>query len=182
MSVALLVVALTERPDLHDGDRSLLHQPQRAAKAMTASAEYLRLLRRHNVAALSGAGPSLIAPGTDSELPTDAVEFRAKSCRYRADCWRAVRLSPVVEFPVIRKVAGFASGPQEARLSRSRPAIAASAYALPLGQPPILAAGRFAVFAADSVLLQVDDWRTRRFGWLQQTPYIWRSAGEEGNP
>lgn len=75
---ALLVVALTERPDLlmaatEDG----LHQPQRAP-AMPASAEYLRLLRCHKVAAtLSGAGPSLIALSTEPELPREALEYGA---------------------------------------------------------------------------------------------------------
>lgn len=73
---ALLVVALTERPDmLMAATEDVLHQPQRAA-AMPASAEYLRLLRRHDVAAaLSGAGPSLIALSTDSELPAEALEY-----------------------------------------------------------------------------------------------------------
>ena len=59
---ALLVVALTERPDLlMEATEDVLHQPQRAA-AMPASAEYLRILRRCGVAAvLSGAGPAVIA-------------------------------------------------------------------------------------------------------------------------
>ncbi len=53
----------------------VLHQPQRAP-AMPSSAEYLRLLRRHSVAAtLSGAGPSLIALSTEPELPAEAVEY-----------------------------------------------------------------------------------------------------------
>jgi homoserine kinase len=75
---ALLVVALTERPDLlMAATEDLLHQPQRAP-AMPASAEYLRLLRRHNVATtLSGAGPSLIALTTASELPSEVVEYGA---------------------------------------------------------------------------------------------------------
>ena len=48
---ALLVVALTERPDLlMAATEDVLHQPHRAP-AMPASAEYLRLLRRRNVAA-----------------------------------------------------------------------------------------------------------------------------------
>ena len=73
---ALLVVALTERPDLlMAATEDVLHQPQRAA-AMPASAEYLRLLRRCNVpAVLSGAGPALIALCTDSGLPAEALEF-----------------------------------------------------------------------------------------------------------
>lgn len=75
---ALLVVALTERPDLlMAATEDVLHQPQRAP-AMPVSAEYLRLLRRHNVSAtLSGAGPSLIALTTESELPSEALEFGA---------------------------------------------------------------------------------------------------------
>lgn len=75
---ALLVVALTERPDLLlVATEDMLHQPQRAA-AMPASAEYLRLLRRYNVAAaLSGAGPSLIALSTEAQLPWQAVEYGA---------------------------------------------------------------------------------------------------------
>lgn len=75
---ALLVVALTERPDLlMPATEDVLHQPQRAP-AMRGSAEYLRVLRRHNIAAtLSGAGPSLIAMSTESELPTEALEYGA---------------------------------------------------------------------------------------------------------
>jgi homoserine kinase len=73
---ALLVVALTERPDLlMAATEDVLHQPQRAP-AMPASAEYLRLLRRCNVAAvLSGAGPAVIALSTAPELPAEAVEY-----------------------------------------------------------------------------------------------------------
>src|ERR1700730_10561888 len=75
---ALLVVALTERPDLlMAATEDVLHQPQRAP-AMPASAEYLRLLRRHNISAtLSGAGPSVIALTTEAELPIDAVGYGA---------------------------------------------------------------------------------------------------------
>jgi homoserine kinase len=75
---ALLVVALTERPDLlMDATEDLLHQPQRAA-AMPASAEYLRILRRCGVAAvLSGAGPAVIALSPDPELPPQALEYGA---------------------------------------------------------------------------------------------------------
>lgn len=74
--VALLVVALSERPDLlMAATEDVLHQPQRAP-AMPSSAEYLQLLRRHNVATtLSGAGPSLIMFGTEPELPGEAVEY-----------------------------------------------------------------------------------------------------------
>jgi homoserine kinase len=73
---ALLVVALTERPDLlMAATEDVLHQPQRAS-AMPASAEYLRLLRRHNVAAtLSGAGPAVIALSAEPQLPLEAFEY-----------------------------------------------------------------------------------------------------------
>ena len=73
---ALLVVALTERPDLlMVATEDLLHQPQRAA-AMPASAEFLQFLRRHGVpAVLSGAGPAVLALTTADELPAEALEF-----------------------------------------------------------------------------------------------------------
>ncbi|BBZ12886.1 homoserine kinase [Mycobacterium branderi] len=73
---ALLVVALTERPDLlMAATEDVLHQPQRAP-AMPASAEYLRLLRRYGIAAvLSGAGPAVIALSTEPELPPEAIEY-----------------------------------------------------------------------------------------------------------
>ena len=73
---ALLVVALTERPDLlMEATEDVLHQPQRAA-AMPASAEYLRLLRRYGIAAvLSGAGPAVIALSSQPELPAEALEY-----------------------------------------------------------------------------------------------------------
>ena len=75
---ALLVVALTKRPDLlMAATEDVLHQPQRAP-AMPASAEYLRLLRRLKTsAALSGAGPSVIALTTQSELPAEALDYGA---------------------------------------------------------------------------------------------------------
>jgi homoserine kinase len=75
---ALLVVALTERPDLlMAATEDVLHQPQRAP-AMPASGEYLRLLRRLNVAAtLSGAGPALLALGTEPQLPLEALDYAA---------------------------------------------------------------------------------------------------------
>ena len=54
---AMLVVALTERPELlMTATEDALHQPQRAA-AMPASAEYLQIFRRSGLpAVLSGAG------------------------------------------------------------------------------------------------------------------------------
>ena len=75
---ALLVVALTERPDLlMAATEDVLHQPQRAP-TMPASGEYLRLLRRCQVAAvLSGAGPAVIALSTSSELPAEALDYAA---------------------------------------------------------------------------------------------------------
>ncbi len=75
---ALMVVALTERPDLlMAASEDRLHQPQRAT-AMPASAEYLEILRRCGVAAvLSGAGPAVIAFSTEPELPVEAAEYGA---------------------------------------------------------------------------------------------------------
>lgn len=75
---ALLVVALTERPDLlMAATEDVLHQSQRAP-AMPSSAEYLRLLRRHDIATtLSGAGPSLIALTTAPELPPEVIDYGA---------------------------------------------------------------------------------------------------------
>jgi homoserine kinase len=73
---ALLVVALTQRPDLlMAATEDLLHQPQRA-RAMPASAEFLQVLRHHGVpAVLSGAGPAVLALTTADELPAEALEF-----------------------------------------------------------------------------------------------------------
>jgi homoserine kinase len=75
---ALLVVALTERPDLlMEATEDVLHQPQRAV-AMRASAEYLQALRRCGIAAvLSGAGPAVLALSTQQELPAEALEIGA---------------------------------------------------------------------------------------------------------
>ena len=75
---ALLVVALTERPDLlMAATEDVLHQPHRAI-AMRASAEYLQVLRRYDIAAvLSGAGPAVIALTPEPELPAEALEFGA---------------------------------------------------------------------------------------------------------
>lgn len=72
---ALLVVALTERPDLlMVATEDVLHQPQRAA-AMPRSAEYLAVLRRCGVAAvLSGAGPAVLALSTEADLPGEALQ------------------------------------------------------------------------------------------------------------
>jgi homoserine kinase len=76
---ALLVVALTERPDLLlSATEDLLHQPQRAA-VQPASADYLRLLRRYGIAAvLSGAGPAVLALSTAPQLPSEVLEYGAE--------------------------------------------------------------------------------------------------------
>ncbi|MCV7312578.1 homoserine kinase [Mycobacterium paraffinicum] len=99
---ALLVVALSERPDmLMPATEDVLHQPQRAP-AMPASAEYLRLMRRHNVAAtLSGAGPALIALSTAPELPTEVVEYGAANgfALSEMTAGDGVRWSPGVTVP-----------------------------------------------------------------------------------
>lgn len=73
---ALLVVALTERPDLlMTATQDVLHQPQRAA-SMPASAEYLQLLRRCGIAAvLSGAGPTILGLSSQVGLPGEAVDY-----------------------------------------------------------------------------------------------------------
>ena len=75
---ALLVVALTERPDLlMAATEDVLHQPHRAA-AMPASAEYLQLLRRYQLAGvLSGAGPAVIALSTAPDLPAEVLDYAA---------------------------------------------------------------------------------------------------------
>ncbi|MGD1238197.1 homoserine kinase [Mycobacterium seoulense] len=99
---ALLVVALTDRPDLlMPATEDVLHQPQRAS-AMPASAEYLRLLRRNNVAAtLSGAGPALIALSTEPELPAEVVEYGATNgfALTEMTAGERVRWSPGVKVP-----------------------------------------------------------------------------------
>lgn len=75
---ALLVVALTDRPDLLlAATEDLLHQPQRAA-VMPASSEYLQILRRCGIAAvLSGAGPAVLALHVGPDLPSEVVDFGA---------------------------------------------------------------------------------------------------------
>lgn len=73
---ALLVLALTQRPDLlMAATEDALHQRQRAA-VMPASAEFMQLMRRNGVAAvLSGAGPSVLALTDGADLPSEVVEF-----------------------------------------------------------------------------------------------------------
>ena len=76
---ALLVVALTQRPDLLlAATEDQLHQPQRAP-AQPASAEYLRLMRRFGVAAaLSGAGPAVLALSATPRLPGAVLQYGAE--------------------------------------------------------------------------------------------------------
>ena len=73
---ALMVVALTERPDLlMAATEDVLHQPQRAG-AMPGSAEFLTVLRRCGVAAvLSGAGPAVLALSTEADLPGEVLRY-----------------------------------------------------------------------------------------------------------
>lgn len=75
---ALLVLALTQRPDLlMAATEDLLHQPQRGP-AMPSSAQYLQLLRENGVAAvLSGAGPSVLALTNGTGLPAEVLGFAA---------------------------------------------------------------------------------------------------------
>lgn len=75
---ALLVVALTERPELlMPATEDVLHQLQRAP-AMPASADYLRVLRECGVpAVLSGAGPAILALTAGADLPAEALGFGA---------------------------------------------------------------------------------------------------------
>ena len=109
---ALLVVALTERPDLlMAATEDVLHQPQRAP-AMPASAEYLRLLRRYNVAAvLSGAGPAVIALSTACRVARrgPGVRRRKRICGQRDDGRRRSSLE-FREWPSAAKVHRHAGG------------------------------------------------------------------------
>ncbi len=77
--VALLVLALTERPDLlMPATEDQLHQPQRGP-AMPDSAQYLQLLRSHGIAAvLSGAGPSVLALTDGADLSDEVRGFAAE--------------------------------------------------------------------------------------------------------
>lgn len=76
---ALLVVALTERPELlMAATEDVLHQPQRAP-AMPASAELLRVLRSCGVpAVLSGAGPAVLGLTAGEALPRSASDAAAE--------------------------------------------------------------------------------------------------------
>jgi len=76
---ALLVVALTERPELlMVATEDVLHQPQRAV-AMASSAQLLGALRSHGVpAVLSGAGPAVLALTAAAALPAEARDAAAE--------------------------------------------------------------------------------------------------------
>lgn len=73
---ALMVVALTSRPDLLlEATEDMLHQPQRAA-AMPRTSHWMNLLRANGIAAaVSGAGPTVLALMTEP-LP---AELRAQA-------------------------------------------------------------------------------------------------------
>ncbi|WP_024794326.1 homoserine kinase [Tomitella biformata] len=75
---ALVVVALTSRPDLLlEATEDLLHQPQRAA-AMPRTAHWMKRLREQGIAAaVSGAGPSVLAL-TTQPLP-EALRLEAEA-------------------------------------------------------------------------------------------------------
>lgn len=75
---ALAVVALTSRPDLLlEATEDLLHQPQRAA-AMPRTAHWMNRLREEGIAAaVSGAGPSVLALAT-APLP-ESLRLEAES-------------------------------------------------------------------------------------------------------
>lgn len=76
---ALLVVALTEHPELlMAATEDVLHQPQRAP-AMPESAQLLQVLRSRGVpAVLSGAGPAVLALSTGTALAPRAVAAAAE--------------------------------------------------------------------------------------------------------
>ena len=149
---ALLVVALTERPDLlMEATEDVLHQPQRAA-AMPASAEYLRILRRCGVAAvLSGAGPAVIALSTEPELPAEVLDYGAANGFTVSEMavGEGVRWTSGVAVQRLTasirshtRISGFLASGTEAGYSRSRPAIAASLPAPTLGRPLIFSVTR----------------------------------------
>ena len=76
---ALLVVALTERPELlMAATEDVLHQPQRGA-TMPSSAQLLGVLRSSGVpAVLSGAGPAVLALTAAAALPATALDAAAE--------------------------------------------------------------------------------------------------------
>ena len=172
---ALLVVALTERPDLlMAATEDVLHQPQRAP-AMPASAEYLRLLRRLNVSAtLSGAGPSLIALTHRAGAALGSVGVRRRKWIYhhRDDRRRRSSLEPGSHssrlihsvaggFACFRPGCGLSSEP-----SSNRSICICIHTALPLGQHQFFSWTRFAAHSADQAITVAESMigRTRQFG------------------
>ena len=108
-------------------DRGRLHQPQRAP-AMPASAEYLRDPAALGVAAaLSGAGPAVIALTTRQELPAEILEFGAAN-------GFTVREMPIGEG--VRWTSDVAAHPIEAIDTRACPA----RFLLPVRMRDILGA------------------------------------------
>ena len=82
---SLLVLALTDEPELlYAATEDLLHQPYRAA-AMPASAELVEELRAEHLAAvISGAGPSVLVLAESEHARDRATEIAAEH-----DGWRA---------------------------------------------------------------------------------------------
>lgn len=76
---ALMVVALTTRPDLlMDATEDLLHQPYRVS-AMPVASEWMNRLRQRGVpAAISGAGPTVLALTNGSLPESDSLERDAE--------------------------------------------------------------------------------------------------------
>lgn len=87
---AVMVVALTQSPDLLlEGTEDLLHQPYRVS-AMPQSTEFMHWLRERGIAAaISGAGPSVLALTT--EPLADDVALAAHE---RGLSMRAVEIAP----------------------------------------------------------------------------------------
>ncbi|GAA4812894.1 homoserine kinase [Tomitella cavernea] len=82
---ALMVVALTQRPDLLlEGTEDLLHQPYRA-KAMPESARLVAALRERGIAAaISGAGPTVLALSTADPGAAEQETARALGMTMRS--------------------------------------------------------------------------------------------------
>lgn len=140
----MLVVALTQRPDLlleATGDR--LHQTQRAP-AMPGSAEFLAVLRRSGIAAvLSGAGPAVIALTNGSDLPAQVLEYGAANGFAVTEMsagdgvrWNAETPPRPCRGNTLRPA--LLASSSDAGYSRFRPAIAAALPAPTLGRLPNL--------------------------------------------
>ncbi len=78
---ALLVEAITRRPDLlFDATEDRLHQQYRA-DAMPATATFLAACRKHGLAAtVSGAGPSVLVLGTGADLRERVAQVAESTC------------------------------------------------------------------------------------------------------